>query len=200
MRKFFYIFLGLVLFSYLTHLFNHSADSQAGEPKAVAADAKPGTPAVAADAKAKPDLGFWGVGSDINQVDGSVSHFASMQHDEIISGRGVNEFHVRCSKNKTEAYITPWRTNGFAQLEVEDYESGRTQRVRYRVDDQKPVSQYWDISSDFHALFMPMSALRQIRKGKTLVVEFDPSFERRQTATLLIKGIDEAIKQTGCKS
>jgi hypothetical protein len=143
-------------------------------------------------------MGLWQISQETNAVDGSVTHYAHILTPETVSGSGDNEFTLRCGKQHVDAFIAPWATREFSQLAVEDYDD-HSQRVRFRIDDNKPVVQNWNVATNFHALFMPLSTLRKMRNGSVLVIEFSPDFKTPTTATLPIAGIDEAIKQAGCK-
>jgi hypothetical protein len=153
----------------------------------------------AQDKPKPPATGMWEIGSETNDLDGAVTKFAVLKFPEVQDQvKGLNEFYLTCTKRKTEASIKPWATAEWSQLEVEDVDSN-TQRVRYRIDKRKPVTQSWNVSTNYHSLFMPNSALRDIRKGNVLVIEYQPSYQTRQTATLIIDGLDASLKQMGCK-
>jgi hypothetical protein len=94
--------------------------------------------------------------------------------------------------------LLPGRLTNSTNWRLRIYDD-HSQRVRFRIDNHKPVVQNWNVSSNFHSLFLPLSALRSMRKGSVLVIEFSPDFKTPTTATLPIFGIDEAIKQAGCK-
>jgi hypothetical protein len=146
-----------------------------------------------------PKTGFWNITKKTNAVDDSVTTVIFEKTPELLTGSGTNEFAVRCRGGRAkEAYIAPWKTNGMTQLETEDYDS-HTQRVRVRVDTDKPFTQSWSLSTDFSALYMPVSTLRKIEHAEGLTVEFQPTFEARATATMPIEGLDVALKQAGCK-
>lgn len=143
--------------------------------------------------------GAWTVSTNHNTVDNSVTQFVYMSFPEPVSGTGMNEVGITCSKGKvTEAYVTPWRTNGSNQLDIENYDSN-SQRVRFRIDQGKPIIQWWDVSTNFHSLFLPIRDLRSMEHAEAIMVEFQPDFEVRQTANIPIEGLDVALKEAGCK-
>jgi hypothetical protein len=157
------------------------------------------SPTPAAKAPDAPKTGFWNITKKTNAVDDSITTVVFEKTPELLTGSGTNEFAIRCRGGRAkEAYIAPWKTNGMTQLETEDYDS-HTQRVRVRIDTDKPFTQSWSLSTDFSALYMPVSTLRKIEHAEGLTVEFQPSFEARATATMPIEGLDVALKQASCK-
>jgi hypothetical protein len=104
------------------------------------------------------------------------------------------EFVVRCAP-RFEGYVLPDLPQLGHRL---DSDLDETQTVRFRIDDGPLRSQSWALSSDFAALFPPPATLRQIVRGKKLILEYKPDYVVRQTMTIDLAGLSDAMAEAGC--
>jgi len=95
---------------------------------------------------------------------------SSNEYSYWLGGPKKAEFVARCSENKTEALLS---TNSRFNVEYGEYNKAR---IRLRIDDKKPVTQYWSESTDGEAAFATgaIKLLKDLRDAKTLTVEFIP--------------------------
>jgi hypothetical protein len=150
-----------------------------------------GTPAV----ETKPSLmGAWTTTEDVNPVDDSKTHYASLIAEEGSTSRGEPiTLTIRCQSNKTEFYVN-W--NDYLGDDSQDVYND-WKRVIVRVGTAEANTQRWGISTDSNATFAPGSPVGLIQKmGKAdrLVLQTTPYNENPITAVFQLKGMDVATK------
>jgi len=102
---------------------------------------------------------------------------------------------LRCSP-KLEGYVLPPLPQLGHRLDCDpDYR----QLVRFRINDGPIHSGWWSVSNNFEALFIPAGTLRQVIRARKLIVEYQPEYVTRQTATFDISGLKEAASSAGCR-
>ncbi|MDR7117532.1 type VI secretion system-associated protein TagO [Caulobacter sp. BE254] len=161
-----------------------------------ATGAKPVGRAPAAEDKPSP-MGAWTTSEDVNPVDDSKTHFASLIAEEgAASGGEPITLTIRCQSNKTELYVN-W--NDYLGDDSHDVYNDWKQ-VIVRVGTAEATTQRWGISTDSNATFAPGSPVALIQKmGKAdrLVLQTTPYNENPVTAVFKLNGMDIATKQLG---
>lgn len=155
-----------------------------GRPPATRETPTPIEPAVPAPAPPPSPKERWSVDKSENELD----HTMKLALND-------RELYLRCAP-RFEGYITPELPDLGHRL---DTEGGYHQTVRFRIDDGPLRSESWTISDDFEALFLPTKTLRQVVRGKKLIIEYKPDYVSRRTMTLDLSGLEEAARSAGCK-
>ena len=153
------------------------------------------SPGATPGAENKPSpTGAWTTSEDVNPVDDSKTHFASLVAEEGSSSRDEPiTLTIRCQSNKTELYVN-W--NDYLGDDSHDVYND-WKRVIVRVGTAEAATQRWGISTDSNATFAPGSPVALIQKmGKAdrLVLQTTPYNENPITAVFKLKGIDVATK------
>jgi hypothetical protein len=176
------IVLAVVCFVAIVFVLNvvgRSMASDAAEQTKVQAAVTP-----VADVIQKPS-DRWSIHKEINPLDSS-------QKISVDS----SELHVRCSP-KLEAYVEPPLTNLGHQLNAD---GDMNQSVRFKIDGGQLKNGTWDVSDDFSYLFIPVATIRSIAHGKReLMYEYHPQYTVAETTTIDLTGLEDALKQAGCK-
>lgn len=147
------------------------------------------------DAESKPPpTGAWITSEEVNPVDDSKTHFASIiAGDGTASGGEPITLTIRCKSNKTELYVN-W--NDFLGDDSHDVYND-WKNVTVRVGAAEATTQRWGISTDSQATFAPGSPVGLIQKmGKAdrLVLQTTPYNENPVTAIFTLKGMGVATK------
>jgi hypothetical protein len=162
-----------------------AGDAAGTQPSAASAEPSTGS---ASSPEPAASLGSWHLTSNTNAVTGEVTTGATLDSptDEAQS------IVIRLTGKKLECYVN---TNAF--LETVDNVESHISTVQYKFDDGKVVRQGWLLSSDNEALFYPGNCapfIAQLRKAKTLALEFRPSDKVPQTITFDVEGFPEGFK------
>ena len=126
----------------------------------------------------------WDVRKKVNELDGKAA--ITLVADSMI---------VRCGA-KFEGYVRPPLTNLGGRLETT---AEHQQSVRFRLDDGPLRTQAWAVSDSFDSLFIPTQTLRKMLGAKKLTYEYDPEYTTKETASVDLTGLAEAMKLAGCK-
>lgn len=105
------------------------------------------------------------------------------------------ELYLRCLP-RFQGYIVPDLPDLGHRL---DSDVSHEQLIRFRIDDGSIRSEWWTVSDDFEALFLPTGTLRKVIRAKKLVIEYKPDYVQRRTMTLDLSGLAEAAKRAACK-
>jgi hypothetical protein len=106
------------------------------------------------------------------------------------------ELFVRCLP-KFEGYIAPALPQLGHRLQSD---TARMQLVRFRINDGPVKSEYWTVSDDFEALFIPPDTLRRVLNATRLTVEYQPEYVEKETTTIDLSGLKDAAESAGCKT
>ncbi len=132
----------------------------------------------------------WATRTTVDKLDGSTTVVLSLESSDRVRSRyGQDEegtIIVRCMKNRTELYIA-WP--GFLGI-------SRSLEVKWRLDEQPVVTEWWSPSSDGKAAFVPNAVvfLKKIFSRNELIVSVKPYDQIASTLTFPVKGLEEAIK------
>lgn len=104
-------------------------------------------------------------------------------------GSTVPRLVVRCHENRTSIYVDydQYITTG----DVDD-----EHQVRYRLDDRKPVSAFWAVSSDFEALGVWRGAVglvQEVAAAKIFIVQTIPYGRSPETTVFYVSGLDKRL-------
>ncbi|MBI6548341.1 type VI secretion system-associated protein TagO [Xenorhabdus lircayensis] len=105
-------------------------------------------------------------------------------HTELL-GRTVPDLVLRCQNNKTEVYIT-WG----AYLGID------SAKITIRIDKEKAISKWWNISTDNKSSFHPGGNIKFIKSlldKNTLFVQATPYGENTISTTFNITGLSDQI-------
>jgi hypothetical protein len=113
---------------------------------------------------------------------------------------------LRCQKRQTEAYVNA-RVALTSQVRswTSDYSWGSSTRssIRWRLDEDKPVSGWWLVSDDYEAVFapQPVDFIKRLAKRQQLLLELDVSRGGTQTVTFNLSGLSEMLPElrAACK-
>ncbi len=151
-----------------------------------ATSAEPQAESASSQAPAAPQ-GSWRLSSETNPVTGEVRTVASLN-----SSSGDEQYIIiRLVGKKLDCYVN---TNEF--LETVNNMESRISTVQYKFDAGKVVRQGWSISANNEALFYPgncATLIAQIKKAKTLALEFRPSETIPETITFDVEGFPEGF-------
>ena len=133
--------------------------------------------------------GKWKVIEDVSPIDDSKKVTLMLDAEDII--RGSYSSHrptmvLRCSENKTNAYIV-----------MGPFLGTRGINVLSRLDKTKATKRSWSISTDHKAIFAPGSNVQYIKnimKHDKLLVQLTPYGASPVMTTFDLKGLKEAIK------
>jgi len=145
--------------------------------------------------------GKWKLTTAKSQIDDTETNTLTLESEESIPGRFGGREHatliIRCQENVTAAYFI---MGGHFLADIEGHD-----KVTYRVDDQRAVTEAFATSTDNMALgkWSGGSAIPFIKKlggGRQLVIRVTPYNESPKTATFNISGIDDALQpvRKGC--
>jgi type VI secretion system protein VasI len=131
----------------------------------------------------------WQLGTGISPMDDSPTVTLSLPSQELLSGPVKTtrpELVARCAENKTTLYIhtgLPLAT---------EYGRYYQSRVRLRIDQRQPETEFWLESSDFSAIYAPgaIPLLRKLADARSLRVEVTAFRGRSQVLTFNVKGLD----------
>ena len=104
-------------------------------------------------------------------------------------GSTVPRLVVRCHENRTSIYVDydQYITTG----DVDD-----EHQVRYRIDNRKPVSVHWGVSSDFEALGVWRGAVglvQEVSGAEKFIVQTIPYGRSAETTTFDVSGLDKRL-------
>jgi len=98
---------------------------------------------------------------------------------------------VRCKGNKTEMYIQ-WQS----------YLGMDSAEVTHRVDKDKAVTSYWDVSTNHKSAFLrsPVATLKRMASSESFIANVTPYGESPVTAVFDTKGAEAALQdiREGC--
>lgn len=139
-------------------------------------------------------MGAWTTSEDVNPVDDSKTHFASIvAGDGTASGGEPITLTIRCQSNKTELYVN-W--NDFLGDDSHDvYDEWK--KVTVRVGTAEAATQRWGVSTNSKATFAPgspVALIQKMGKAERLVLQTTPYNENPVTAVFTLKGMDVATK------
>lgn len=91
---------------------------------------------------------------------------------------------LECRENKTEVAIR-WYT----------YLNNDTLDQRIRVDDKPDITQEWDVSTDYKAVFSqnPIELIKELSTAKSLLVEVTPYGDTPKVASFPIDGLEKLV-------
>ena len=98
---------------------------------------------------------------------------------------------IRCKENKTDLiFISDTYFNSV-------YGRYSEAKIRYRIDENKPITEYWTESTDNKAVFSknPIATLRKIADANVLLVEFTPHNSNQVTTEFNISGLRPLLKE-----
>ena len=180
------VVLAVFLFAFVVVTVSSSNSSSSAASASTGTTKPVGTSAFASGGSidAKP-ISRWQISSSTNALDGKVT--GRVGNDEMV---------IRCTGRKVEGYVNPPLTNLGHQLETSpEY----TQSVRFRVDEGPLRSESWSVAKSFDALFIPARSLHSIAQGKSLTYEYHPEYVVKETTTVDLSGLSDALAKAGCK-
>ncbi len=135
----------------------------------------------------KPGKGKWQISVEQSPIDDSRNVYLSLSANEAITGKyGRNPtptIHFRCKEKKTEGYIN-----------FDVYLGTESTRITTRVDKDKAQTNWWGISTDRQAAFVPQAIpfLKTLMNKETLLVQVTPYGENTVITTFDIRGLAES--------
>jgi hypothetical protein len=101
--------------------------------------------------------------------------------------RANSQLVIRCKNNKTEVILNTRMPNHI--------QSNGKQKIRYKIDDGKTVTQNWGMSDNREALFAPQSIAlaKALAEGISLRVEFKPANSSTQSVDFTLLGLKEKL-------
>lgn len=154
---------------------NGNSEKGNSAPESIAEPESPNTP--------------WKLSIDTDEMDDSKQVFISNRAVKpFYNSFGTAEYPVlilRCTNNKTEAYIA-WDT----------YLGMDSSNVTIRLDKEKAFSASWGHSTDNQATFIPspIKFIKGLFGHNTMLVQIQPYNEAPHIAVFDITGLEEAIK------
>lgn len=133
----------------------------------------------------------WTVRTETNAVNGASTLYAE-------SGYGNRGMVIRQTGKKLELFIN---TDEF--LETTDNMDSRAVGITYRIDDGKPVHQYWSLSSDNTALFYPgnpAALIEKLRSAKTFHFQYPPSGKIPEVISIDVEQFPKEIQAGSAKT
>lgn len=134
--------------------------------------------------------GKWIVSETTSAVDDSTNVTLYLEAEELIRGEYRHKdirptIMLRCSENKTNAYIT-WDT----------YLGHGSTEVLTRIDKNKSIKRNWGLSTDYKATFAPknISFIKSLFGHSKFLAQLTPYGDSPKMATFDIAGLKEAIK------
>lgn len=132
--------------------------------------------------------GKWSVSDTTNPIDDSRTVVISVEADSPRTGlrRLKPDLVIRCSSNRTEAYIS-W--HNFINTD------GAT--VTTRIGDAAAIRNHWQTSTDHEATFFPgspISVIKSMLGQRKFIAQVTPYSESPVTAIFDITGIEKAIE------
>ena len=104
---------------------------------------------------------------------------------QVISATtGKPELVIRCEGKKTDLFIS-------TDTVVDDH------NVRLKLDEAKPLTQQWDRSDDYEALFsrQPVALAKQFVVAKVLMFEYKPYREGPKVVEFQLDGLKDALSE-----
>ncbi|MBK9586864.1 MAG: hypothetical protein KA178_12920 [Alphaproteobacteria bacterium] len=97
----------------------------------------------------------------------------------------------RCKENKTDFYF-----NADTNFDV-IYGRHSQAEIRYRIDEQKPITEYWSESTDGKAAFSDtaINTLRKMADAESILIEFTPHNASPVTAKFDIHGLRPLLQK-----
>lgn len=126
--------------------------------------------------------GAWFYEKSTNKMTDATEMFATTTSRDVYTRSGLDRnttLVVRCSENKTEAYLS-----------TDDYLGSREPFVTIRFDDEKPRRQQWVSAEGGNAAFAPnaISLIRKIGSHKKLIAGFEPYGSTMQVVEFDLSG------------
>ena len=92
---------------------------------------------------------------------------------------------IRCLENKTDVIFN----TGSSFTPV--YGEYNKAKIRYRIDNKNPITQYWSESTDNDAAFAPkaISLIKSLKNSEKLRIEFNPFNANPAVAEFDMRGI-----------
>jgi hypothetical protein len=127
-----------------------------------------------------------------SQMDGSRTVHYQLRSDELLEGWLTTERPVlvaECQERKVEAYLV---TGMSLRPELGHFQK---YTVRYRFDNNPPISELWSESTDNKAVFAPhpTTFLKKVAQAKTLRIEVTPFNSNPGVATFHVDGFSEPL-------
>lgn len=140
-----------------------------------------------------PQHPMWTGGeAERSKMDSSRTVRYQLRSDEILKGWLTTERPVlvaECSERKIEAYLV---TGMSLRPELGHFQK---YTVRYRFDNNSPISELWSESTDDKAVFAPRPTafLKRVAQAKNLSIEVTPFHSNPGVATFHVDGFSEPL-------
>lgn len=132
--------------------------------------------------------GKWTVSENTSPIDDSKTVIMRLIAESSV-GSGYKEhlptMILRCSENKTNAYIN-----------IGSFLGSDTIRVLNRLDKNKAITKTWTISTDHKAIFAPgsnVTYIKSLMKHNKLLIQLTPYSESPVMTTFDLRGLKEAV-------
>lgn len=132
--------------------------------------------------------GKWIVSESTSAIDDSKTVVMSLDAESSVGSsykKSLPTMILRCSENKTNAYIN-----------IGSFLGSDTIKVLNRLDKNKAKTKRWSISTDHKAIFAPGSDIKYIKsliKHDKLLIQLTPYSESPIMTTFDIRGLKEAV-------
>ena len=133
--------------------------------------------------------GNWYFKSKINKMTDSTDVFAINSAKDAYTKQGLERntsLVLRCSENKTDAYIS-----------VNDYLGSDSPTITLRFDGSKPARSLWHAGEGGDAAFAPnaVSFIKELSTHKNLIIGFEPYGSTMQAIEFDLSGADAMAKK-----
>lgn len=134
--------------------------------------------------------GNWIVNRDSSAMDDSALIEASLLSENSVTFDGYrNErgwLFVRCKENETDVAVS-----------VDTFISTQEQRVQFRLDDAKPQTSTWNVSTNYKALFArdAIAFARKLARSEQLVFRFTPHGDNAAEFTFDVRGLGDVLPE-----
>ncbi len=140
-------------------------------------------------------IGSWAAKSDTNKMTDETDYVAMNTSSDKYNKSGSSRettLVLRCSNNKTEAYLS-----------FNDYMGSRDPVITMRLDGGKPTKKTWGGAEGGDAAFSPQAVqfIKELSKHKKAVFGFEPYGSTMQIVEFDITGIDKVTEKlaSSCK-